>query len=118
MSSSFPLPLFPRKTTLQLPGWDTLDFSDIRDVSRGMLVAGDKHTSFNEDTAIASKAQDAVYDGTELVPCRSKCRYGPSLTQWRDELVNLRLMTGKFKMICEIQIVRSKMLLQRESMGG
>jgi hypothetical protein len=105
-------------------GWkDEVDFSDIRDVLRAMLVCGSNdssvRTSFEEDTAVASKVQDAVYGGKELPPRRSKCRLvGKSATEWRDELINVEITTGKHKLLGEIQIVRSKMLLQRESMGG
>ena len=68
---------------------------------------------------MAVKAQAAVYGGKELPPCRSKCRLvGESVTGWRDELVNVKHATGKHGLIGEIQIVRSKMLLQRETMGG
>jgi hypothetical protein len=96
-----------------------VDFSDIRDVLRAMLVCGAKHTTFEADTTIAVRAQAAVYGGTALPPRRSKCRLvGKSDTEWRDELINVEVTTGKHKLLGEIQIVRSKMLLQRESMGG
>lgn len=97
----------------------TVDFSDIRDVLRAMLVCGSKDTDFDEDTAIAVKAQDAVYRCETLSARRSKCRLvGESKTEWRDELVNLEHTTGKHSLLVEVQIVRSKMLLQRASMGG
>lgn len=97
----------------------TVDFSDIRDVLRAMLVCGNKDTDFDEDTAIAVKAQDAVYRCETLSARRSKCRLvGESKTEWRDELVNLEHTTGKHSLLVEVQIVRSKMLLQRASMGG
>jgi hypothetical protein len=92
-------------------GLDDVDFSMIYDVLRAMLVA--------PDTGVASKCQTAVYEGTELSPCRSKCRLvGESVTGWRDELINVKHVTGKYGLIGEIQIVRSKMLVQRETMGG
>eukprot|EP00729_Bicosta_minor_P018231 gene18231-4720_t len=88
-------------------GLDHVDFSLIYDLLRAMLVA--------PDTAVAAKAQTAVYDGTVLKPCRWKCRLeGKSVTGWRDELINV-FLDG---FIGEIQIVRSKMLVQRETMGG
>ena len=88
-------------------GLDHVDFSLIYDLLRAMLVA--------PDTAVAAKAQTAVYDGTVLVPCRWKCRLeGKSVTGWRDELVNV-FLDG---FIGEIQIVRSEMLVQRDTMGG
>jgi hypothetical protein len=100
-------------------GWDEVDFSDIRDVLRAMLVCGTKSTSFEEDTAVAAKAQAAVYGSEALPPRRSKCRLvGESVTEWRDELINLEVTTGKYKLLGEIQIVRFKMLMQRETMGG
>jgi hypothetical protein len=90
---------------------DNLDFSIIYDVLRAMLVA--------PDTDVASKCQVAVYEGEELLPCRSKCRLGgKSVDGWRDELINAWHTTGRHRLIGEIQIVRSKMLLQRETMGG
>jgi hypothetical protein len=93
-------------------GLPTVDFSIIKDVLRAMIVA--------DTTSVAIKAQEAVYaPQSELPPCRSKCRLvGESITEWRDELVNVEHNTGKHKLICEIQIVRSKMLLQRQEMGG
>jgi len=97
----------------------TVDYSDIRDVLRAMLVCGNKDTGFEEDTAIAVKAQAAVYQCDTLSARRSKCRLvGESTSEWRDELVNLKHTTGNHNLLVEIQIVRSKMLLQRESMGG
>lgn len=55
--------------------------------------------------------------GKTLLPCRSKCRLvGESVTEWRDELINVKHATGMHGLIGEIQIVRSKMLLQRETM--
>eukprot|EP00729_Bicosta_minor_P001817 gene1817-14258_t len=92
-------------------GLDHVDFSLVYDVLRAMLVA--------PTTEVAVKAQAAVYGGKQLPPCRSKCRLvGESVTGWRDELVNVKHATGKHGLIGEIQIVRSKMLLQRETMGG
>lgn len=100
-------------------GWDAVDFSDIRDVLRAMLVCGNNGTSFADDTAIAVKAQAAVYGSEVLSARRSKFRLGgDSVTEWRDELVNPLLTSGKHRLLAEIQIVRSRMLIQRESMGG
>lgn len=97
----------------------TVDFSDIRDVLRAMLVCGDDDTDFDEDTAIALKAQDAVYRCETLSARLSKCRVsGESKTGWRDELVNLEHMTGQYNLIVEVQIVRFRMLVQRASIGG
>lgn len=88
-----------------------VDFSKIFDVLRAMLVA--------HSTAVAAKAQKAVYNSEMLQPCRSKCRLGgDSVTGWRDELINVKHAVGEYGLIGEIQIVRSKMLLQRETMGG
>lgn len=88
-----------------------VDFSKIFDVLRAMLVA--------KSTAVAAKAQKAVYTSEALQPCRSKCRLvGTSVTGWRDELINVKHAVGEYGLIGEIQIVRSKMLLQRETMGG
>lgn len=97
-----------KAVTLKL---DFVDFSKIFDVLRAMLVA--------PCTAVAAKVQKAVYSSKTLSPCRSKCRLvGPSVTGWRDELINVRHATGEYGLIGEIQIVRSKMLLQRGTMGG
>ena len=99
--------------------WDEINYADIRDALRAMLACGTKDTSFAEDTAVAAKAQGVVYGGEALPPRRSKCRLvGKSVTEWRDELINVLVTTGKHQLLGEIQIVRSKMLMQRESMGG
>jgi hypothetical protein len=99
--------------------WDEVNFSDIRDVLRSMLVCGTSDTSFEDDTVVAVKAQETVYGGEALSPRRSKCRLrGKSITEWRDELINVEVTTGKYMLLGEIQIVRFKMLMQRETMGG
>ena len=92
-------------------GADSVSFALIFDVLRAMMVAS--------TTAIAAKAQAVVCGGTSLLACRYKCRLlGKSISEWRDELINVLLTAGAHKLVGEIQIVRSKMLLQREAMGG
>merc|ERR550514_2661045 len=102
----------------------TLVFDDILDVLRGMLVGGDDSSSHLDETRAVSKCQKAVYDSSTLVVCRAKPRVDEAgesakTTGWRDELLNVTLRgRSGLVVIGEIQIVRFKMLNQRELMGG
>eukprot|EP00729_Bicosta_minor_P012035 gene12035-2454_t len=101
-------------TAVSIPAAATYD-----DGSRGWGASFPSGCVVTRHTAIAVKARDAVYRCETLSARRSKCRLvGESKTEWRDELVNLEHTAGNHSLLVEIQIVRSKMLLQRASMGG